>query len=429
MSDLTPQMVAVSELKEYKFSKEIFEDLATVEYAALKNDIAKHGIKVPLHILPDKTVICGHQRLRAAKELDLKTVPCEIKNLKDDNEIKEWAIKDNLIRRQLTPEQKYLLYAKLSEIYEVGRGTYGRGRPKIEKDTVSSSNVLERTAREVGENPKTIARARAYSKAINARPELKGKPVSWAIKEHQKLKEIAQRKRDAKDVVLKNMLCGDALTEVKKMPDESIDCVVTDPPYGIGYKSHGLRQTTRAGWDSIKGDTPEIYTYTRSLAKELFRVMKKDSDLYCFSGWKESFCSFYLAFERAGFKVQDCIVWVKDARTAGPDFSHRYAHIHEFIIYAKKGNRFLNRPFSLDVLNFAKIHSDDVAPTEKPVPLLKYLISNSTVEGEVVLDPFCGSGSTLEAAEELKRNWIGNDIDKNFYELSKARIVKLRGGA
>jgi DNA modification methylase len=419
--------VNVSELKEYKFSKEMFEDLKLSDYSALKNDIVTHGIKVALHILPDKTVICGHQRLRVAKELGLKTVPCEIEDLKNDAEIQEWAIKDNLLRRQLTTEQRYLLYAKLSEIYEIGRGKplkeWSRDKTghvvKPEDATVASSgDVLERTAKETGESPRTIASARAYQHAIKDDPELKKKSsVTWVIKEHRRREERKERERAVINIELKNLVCGDALAEIKKLKKESIDCVIIDPPYGIEY--HPMR------YEKVLDDNKEIFPYMRKVGAELFRIMKKDSHLYCFCGWKDSYCLTYSALETAGFDIDGLIVWVKNQRGVQVDFSKKYAHFHEFIIYATKGERHLNNSMSRDVLEFDKVKDGYVA-TQKPVPLLKYLVENSTVKGEVVLDCFAGSGSALVAAEELGRNWIGIEKDKQLCDVAKARILEIK---
>ena len=110
--------VKVIELKEYEFNKDFFDDLPKGDYEALKKDIEKNGIKTELHLLPDFTVICGHQRLLVAKELGLKEVPVKIVNIVGEDEIKEYVIKDNLLRRQLTTEQQYFLIDSLSTIYE-----------------------------------------------------------------------------------------------------------------------------------------------------------------------------------------------------------------------------------------------------------------------------------------------------------------------
>lgn len=107
-------------LKPYEFNKEFFEDIKGSDYDALKEDIKQNGIKVELHITKSNTILCGHQRWEIAKELGLKQVPVKVVNLneEDDKKVKEYVIKDNLLRRHLSTEQKYILIATLSEVYE-----------------------------------------------------------------------------------------------------------------------------------------------------------------------------------------------------------------------------------------------------------------------------------------------------------------------
>ena len=110
--------VETSKLKEYELNKELFYLLPKQEYNALRDDIAKNGIKTELHILPDNTVLCGHQRLRAAKELNLPTVPCKTVKLASKEAIEEYAIIDNLLRRHMTPEQRAPLEMRLYNLEE-----------------------------------------------------------------------------------------------------------------------------------------------------------------------------------------------------------------------------------------------------------------------------------------------------------------------
>lgn len=420
--------ISTEKLKENSFAKEMFEDLQGEDYKALKNDIAKNGIRLPLEILEDYTIIDGHQRLRVAKELGITEVPCLIKKL-TDWQAKIWVITANLTRRQLSAPQRALAIAKLSELYEVGRGTNPRNTQgqftESAKFALSvGKGVKEITAEKTGYSPRTIEYYRAYKRAVEAFPELKNKPIIWAIKEAKRRQEKAEKRKLVQNVEIKNLILGDALTEVKKLQSESIDCIIIDPPYGINWHGTTISQN-RDGWQPILNDDIKIFDYMQKLAPELYRVMKKDTDMYCFSGRFDSYCNMIKIFKEAGFRVSNVLIWKKNIRTSGPDFYHRYANLHEFIIYAKKGNRFLNNTFSPDVLEFNKV-LNGYSALEKPIPLLSYLIQNSTNEGEVVLDCFAGTGSTLVAAEKLNRNWIGIEIDPKWYEIAKTRIYELR---
>jgi len=277
---------------------------------------------------------------------------------------------------------------------------------------------LRAVAQELAIADKTVDRAIAYSHAVEEMPELKGKAVTWVIHEHQR--RIDREERGKKLVgmpIPQNLIHGDALEELKKLPNESIDCIITDPPWGVGYSPHALEE--------VRNDNMSIFDYMPKITQEFYRILKKDADCYTFCGYGESFCSFYHAFINAHFMHSNTLIWIKDSRVKGLDFSHRYAHFYEPIIYMKKGNRFLNNSFSKDVLNFAKVEGG-YASTEKPIELLSYLINNSTVKGEIVLDCFCGSGSTLVAAQQNERRWIGIDIEQKWIDISKQRIMELR---
>lgn len=412
--------VEVSKLKEHPFSGEVFNDLPHEDYEALKADIVANGIKTPLDILPDFTMLDGHQRKRIATESGLEKVPCKIRNLKSDLEVREWIILSNLLRRQLKPEERALAIAKLSEVYEWPTGADHKSRKYQEaKNASGSRDVIEQTAEKTGVKTRTVIMYRAYARAVKEMPKLKNKPIAFAIKQYHRIKKRRKLERASAGQDIKNLILGDALDELKKLGDESVDCVIIDPPYGIEFRP------TSSRWSEVKGDNKSIFPYLREVGMELYRVMKRDTHLYCFCGWKDSYCPIYSAIERAGFTIADLIVWVKDQRTTGPDFTNKYAHFHEFIIYARKGNRYLNKDFSPDVLKFGVVKNGSSA-VEKPVELLKYLIENSTVKGEIVLDCFVGTGATLVAAEESERNWIGTEIAPEQYEIARARILELR---
>ena len=178
-------------LKPYKFNKEFFEDIKGTDYEGLKEDIRLNGIKVDLHITKSNTILCGHQRWEIAKELGMKEVPTKIVKIdeSDEGKVKEYVIKDNLLRRQLSTEQKYNLIAILSEVYEVGQGK----RTDLELSAeVAHSNedkqrndVLTKTAKDTGVSERTVASARKYRELIKKSPELKKKKVTEVLNNYE----------------------------------------------------------------------------------------------------------------------------------------------------------------------------------------------------------------------------------------------------
>lgn len=402
-------LIPINELRPSQFNKELFNLMPITDYSALKKDIEKSGIKVELHVLPDKTVICGHQRLQIAKELEIKELPCKIIDLKTEEEIKEYMIKDNLLRRHLSTEQKYLLYAELSKLFEKGKGF----RSDL-ADNVSVGSVEELTAEALG-NPKlakTIERARIYSRIIKENPNLLGKPAFSVFRAFRIKDKLNKIKISVQDLKITNLFYGDAEKELIHLPSESVDLIIIDPPYNIEFKSmRGIRLN----------EFPDILPMDKfdRIIAELFRVLKSDRHFYCFIGF-QTYGEYKRIIEKY-FRVRNCLIWVKN-NTLHDYYQLAYAHKYEMIIFAQKGSRPLNIAQSPDVLEFPDSIKTQLISAEKPVNLLEYLIKNSSFENELVLDCFAGSGSTLIAAENSHRNWIGIEINKDVLDIAKKRL-------
>lgn len=208
----------------------------------------------------------------------------------------------------------------------------------------------------------------------------------------------------------------DCLKFMETMDSNSVDLIVTDPPYGMNYQSS--RRTDKH--DKIGFDDPEDTNWVIPFLKESYRVLKDDSHIYIF-------CNDYLFgmfrewLEHCGFTVKRTLVWVKNNHTSG-DLEGDYANKTEWIIFAHKGRRLLNDGRDTNVLNFNRESNTDDHPTPKPIDLLAFLIKKSSNEGDIVFDPFIGSGSTAIACKMLKRQYIGCEIDKKYFDIAEARI-------
>ena len=152
--------VEVSKLKPYNFNVKFFNLLPKDIYNPLKLDIEKNGIKTDLHILSDNTVVCGHQRLKIAKELNLPKVPCKIVKIEGDDAIKEYVIKDNLLRRHLTPEQKALLYGELKKLphYQGRDGVRRDTIPDVDKVSTPEGKTRDLIGKDFGVSGRTVDR-------------------------------------------------------------------------------------------------------------------------------------------------------------------------------------------------------------------------------------------------------------------------------
>jgi site-specific DNA-methyltransferase (adenine-specific) len=213
----------------------------------------------------------------------------------------------------------------------------------------------------------------------------------------------------------------DAVEWLRALPAGYSDLCITDPPYESLEKWRKLGTTTRlkASKQSSNKWFP-IFPNRRfgDLFSEIYRVLKRDSHFYCFSDSETMFAAVPIA-EEIGFRFWKPLVWDKVCMGMGYHYRARY----EFVLFFEKGKRKINDLSVPDILESKRIWRG--YPTEKPVDLLKTLIRQSSEKGELVIDPFCGSGSTGEAAVLLGRDFHGCDCQSTAVDLTNARVERL----
>ena len=220
------------------------------------------------------------------------------------------------------------------------------------------------------------------------------------------------------------------LLELRQLSDNSIDCLVTDPPYkivsgGCTKPLGGVLGSVTSGIlnrniNNVK--TGSLFDYNSlSFAEwmpEVYRVLKPKSHAYIFiSGRRLN----ELTNEalKTGFIWQNLLVWKKQNVTP----NKWYMNQCEFILMLRKGGaKNINDMGSTTCLEFNNILRKKTHPTEKPVDLLKHLILNSTKENETVLDPFMGTGNTGIACIDTNRNFIGFEIDTKFFKFAENKL-------
>ena len=210
----------------------------------------------------------------------------------------------------------------------------------------------------------------------------------------------------------------DAVDWLRTLPAASADLVITDPPYESLEKHRAVGTTTRLkrGKGSSNAWFP-IFPNARfpELFQALWRVMKRDSHLYLFCDAETMFVARPLA-EAAGFRFWKPLVWDKQHIGMGYHYRARY----EFILFFEKGRRRLSDLGVADVIDVARVHRG--YPTEKPVGVSEVLIRQSSEPGDVVVDPFMGSGSVGVAAARLGRDFLGTDIHLEARLLTEERL-------
>lgn len=204
------------------------------------------------------------------------------------------------------------------------------------------------------------------------------------------------------------------------MAPNSVDAIITDPPYGIDYQSQ-FRTIKTAKIPNDK--TPFIWWLY-----DAFRILRPGEEgggaLICFTRWDVQ-QTFIDAMRLAGFAVKSEIVWYKLAGGMG-DCKAQFAPVHENILWATKGKYQFPAKRPTDVLPIPKVGSSRLRhPNEKPVELLESLILSTTVPQSVVLDPFAGSGPTLIAAEKTGRQFVGVELEEKHCGTIRTRFAEL----
>jgi len=213
-----------------------------------------------------------------------------------------------------------------------------------------------------------------------------------------------------------NLFLGNCLEEIPKLPNNSIDCLITDPPYGIDYQSQ--RREVKEQLPKLEGDKEQAFDLLDQMCQLIDPKIKINSHLYFFTTWK-TYCEFKAIISKY-FEIKNVLVWDKVNHGSG-DLEGNYAERYELIIFASKGRRILNGIREDNILVYSKNYNLE-HPTEKPVGLIEKLIEKSSNENELIFDPFMGSGSICIAAKNLHRKYIGIEIDKNWFELAQRRI-------
>lgn len=224
-----------------------------------------------------------------------------------------------------------------------------------------------------------------------------------------------------------SILQGDCFELMKQIPDNSIDLILTDPPYGINYKL-GISKKKSRIFDKIKNDAPGDIDF-KVFFQECHRVLKPKGSLYMFGRFD------FLARISADFKQSDLrfmhdFLWLKGDMASGN--VGIFGVTHELLLGFSKGSPRKSEVIIIDgnekrrskASYYGKLSKKEYYghPTQKPVGLCSYIIENRTKAGEIVLDPFAGAGSTCVAAKVVNRRFIGMELDEKYADITRERL-------
>lgn len=372
---------------------------------ALKRGIARYGLVDPIIARRrDKLVVGGHQRLDAAKELGLATVPVVFLDDLDD----QHAAALNVLLNNPSAQGEWdfgKLSAVLSELDGHGFDATLTGFDDAELERLLSWTPDPEKAGEEDES-------------VDLTPPKKPK---------SKRGEIYQLGRH-------RLMCGDATSEAdvaKLMGGGLADMVWTDPPYGVEYVG-GTKDAL-----TIENDRPEgLDDLLRLAFAGVDSALKPGGRVYCAAPGGPRNLSFRVAFVETGWRLHQELVWVKSAMVLGhADYHYR----HEPILYGHKvgpgrvgrgkhaGTRWYGDHSQTSVFEFDKPSRSAEHPTMKPVGLVRAQIGNSSKPRDKVLDTFAGSGTTLIACEQTGRTAYVMEIDPRYCDVIRKRYAALVG--
>lgn len=387
---------------------EITDDIRDLEKSILEQGLLN---PITVQVLNDSEyrIIAGKKRYVAAKLAGLKEIEVTIRLIQNDDESNVINLHENLQRTNLDIWTRAAMVKKFHELKKRIHGGKEAHRPR--KEDKGKGWGMRETAAELGIALGAVSEDVLLAEAVEADPRLRAiTDRRTAIKMvRSKTKQIEAELLAAapSDFEINALYCGPSSQILAGFPDGSFDACITDPPW-VRFKDK----------DYVRD--PE----TMPTFEQIYRVLKGDSFLYIFVGWDDY--SAYLEFlPRYGFAcAKTPVIWHKKGVLTRGTKNWEYARDHEFILLAVKGNPTLTGSSQRSsVLSFDVVPSQSmVHPNEKPVPLIEKLIEDCTYPNAVMLDPFMGSGSHIEAAIKRNRRYIGIERNQEIFEKTQKRV-------
>lgn len=355
------------------------------EYEKIKRSIEEFGYCEPVIVNSDMTIIGGHQRVTVLKDLGYSEIDCIVIDI---DKTKERAL--NIALNKITGEwNKELLADLIAELQDSDFDVTFTGfdPPEIEQlmNSVHDKEIVE---------DEFDIEAQLQQPTVTREGDL------WLLGEHR-------------------LVCGDSTlpeTYDLLMAGRKANLVVTDPPYNVDYEGSAGKIKN----DKMAEEQFEKFLFAAYVNME--QNMMDDASIYVFHSDSHGL-AFRRAFEEAGFYLSGCCIWKKNSLVLGRS---PYQWLHEPVLFGwKKGGRhqwYADRK-QTTVWEYDKPKKNDLHPTMKPVNLIAYPIKNSSMSNCIVLDPFGGSGSTLIAADQLKRICYTVELDPKYADVIVNRYL------
>ena len=357
----------------------------------LRASLREFGFVNPVIIDKDFNIIAGHGRVEAAKAEGIKEVPCVLVDYLTEAQKKAYILADNRMAMDAGWDEEMLkveLEALNAEAFDLSLTGF---------DDKELSDLFK-TETEVEDDDYDLTSALEKASFVE-------RGDRWIVGRHV-------------------LYCGDATDEEdvnKLMEDKRANLILTDPPYGVSFKSSsGLTIKN----DSMKNE--EFYQFLLKAFKNMVAHSEPGVSAYVFHADTEGL-NFRTAFIDAGFHLAGCCIWEKDSLVLGRS---DYQWQHEPILYGflknGKHNWYSDRK-QTTIWKFNKPKRNENHPTSKPLDLLSYPLQNSSQENAIVIDTFGGSGSTLMACELSNRICYTMELDEKYASVILRRYVENTG--
>jgi DNA modification methylase len=411
--------------------KKLIPPLTAEEFKQLEQNCLDEGIREKI-ITWDGFIIDGHNRFEIATRWNLE-YQTENKHFENENDVKIWMIDNQNGRRNLTDGWKYKLQQNRKEIL------LEKHEQDRKNNRVSNVDTQEKNS-ESGKTRKQIAKALDWSTGKvamadivfkKATPELEEKVLNNEVTINQAYQEIKkeEKKAEYKEKVLEarietkineSIKQGNSLEILETLEDGCIDIVLTDPPYGIDYVSNrSIDENAITKRGLLNDGKDEAFDLLDKTCEILQRKTAVNSHLYFFCSW--SVFSKFEAIISKYFTIKTPIVWDKGNKGSG-DLDNDWGNQTEIIIYCVKGKKLINNRRG-NLISVSRLHTSKmIHPTQKPNELIKEILEVSFNEGDFIVDPFMGSGSTIKVCQELKAKCLGIELDKEMFNIANNYI-------
>ena len=220
---------------------------------------------------------------------------------------------------------------------------------------------------------------------------------------------------------------GDALSLIKDVPTETVDLVVTDPPFAIDFRAC-RNNYNRSGFHVLEGYReilPEEYgAFTCSWMKETYRVLRPHGSMYVFSGWNR-LKDILEGLDQSGFITKNHLIWKYQF---GVFTKKKYVTSHYHILFVVKDpdhytfHKVEHYPEDVWMIRREYWKGKKKTPTKLPSDLVRKILSFSSSEGDLVFDPFLGSGTVAIVSREMGRHYLGFEVVEEYYRFAKERL-------